>query len=938
MVKTYTTELAGRPLVMEFGKYCGQANGSVIVRLGDTVVMVNATASDTPREGQDFFPLSVDFEEKMYSVGKIPGGFIKREGRPSEKATLTSRLIDRPLRPLFNKGMRNDVQVVATVLSVEQDVPPDIPAMIGASAAIAVSDIPWAGPIGGVSVGLVDGEIVINPNQEQRAVSKLSLTVAGTDEAVLMVEAGAKEISEADMLRAILTGHEEIKKLVAFQKQIVAEIGKEKRVFPVAETGEDVKAAVRADFFDRCAWAFEAFDRHERSAREEQVKQEAHELYAERFEGRLNEVDDALYYLNKEIMRTKILEKGVRPDGRSLTQIRPIWCETGVLPRVHGSGVFTRGETQVLSIATLAPVSEAQVIEGLGTETSERYMHNYNMPPYSTGEAGRLKSPGRREIGHGALAKRALEPVIPSVDEFPYAIRVVSEVLSSNGSTSQASVCGSTLALMDAGVPIKAPVAGVAMGLIKDTHSDKVAVLTDIQGLEDFLGDMDFKVAGTMNGITAIQMDIKIKGIDEAILRQALSQALDGRLFILGKMLEVLPQPREHLSAYAPKIVRFTINPDKIREVIGPGGKMINKIIDETGVKIDIDDDGSVYIATPDEAAAAKARRIIEGIAKDIEVGEVYTGKVVRMMNFGVFVELLPGKDGMVHISKLAKGRVEKCEDVVKIGDELEVKVAEIDSQGRINLIRNDIEYDNTEMPRRSKFILKGGMLVAAMVGLDARSTMDLDATIKGANVNMEDVENMMAEIISVPIDDGVTFQVKSISEIMDEAEYPGIRVTMTTLFDGMRTPLKIDISTGDAITPKEVRYSFKLMLEDRSIDVWAYNLETVLAEKLETIITRTTTNTRMRDFYDIAILQQLYGDTLNPQILHDALLATAHKRGTERHLAEAAQVFDEVESSPVMQDLWTAYQKKFSYASDLSWDTIMAAVRKLYASCEGKV
>ena len=702
MVKTYTTELAGRPLVMEFGKYCGQANGSVIVRLGDTVVMVNATASDTPREGQDFFPLSVDFEEKMYSVGKIPGGFIKREGRPSEKATLTSRLIDRPLRPLFNKGMRNDVQVVATVLSVEQDVPPDIPAMIGASAAIAVSDIPWAGPIGGVSVGLVDGEIVINPNQEQRAVSKLSLTVAGTDEAVLMVEAGAKEISEADMLRAILTGHEEIKKLVAFQKQIVAEIGKEKRVFPIAETGEDVKAAVRADFFDRCAWAFEAFDRHERSAREEQVKQEAHELYAERFEGRLNEVDDALYYLNKEIMRTKILEKGVRPDGRSLTQIRPIWCETGVLPRVHGSGVFTRGETQVLSIATLAPVSEAQVIEGLGTETSERYMHNYNMPPYSTGEAGRLKSPGRREIGHGALAKRALEPVIPSVDEFPYAIRVVSEVLSSNGSTSQASVCGSTLALMDAGVPIKAPVAGVAMGLIKDTHSDKVAVLTDIQGLEDFLGDMDFKVAGTMNGITAIQMDIKIKGIDEAILRQALSQALDGRLFILGKMLEVLPQPREHLSAYAPKIVRFTINPDKIREVIGPGGKMINKIIDETGVKIDIDDDGSVYIATPDEAAAAKARRIIEGIAKDIEVGEVYTGKVVRMMNFGVFVELLPGKDGMVHISKLAKGRVEKCEDVVKIGDELEVKVAEIDSQGRINLIRNDIEYDNTEMPRRS--------------------------------------------------------------------------------------------------------------------------------------------------------------------------------------------------------------------------------------------
>ncbi|MED9821744.1 MAG: polyribonucleotide nucleotidyltransferase [Christensenellales bacterium] len=702
MYKVYTTELAGRKLSLEFGKYCGQANGSVIVRLGDTVVMVNATAAEKPREGQDFFPLSVDFEEKMYAVGKLPGGFIKREGRPSEKATLTSRLIDRPLRPLFNKGIRNDVQVVATVLSVEQDVTPDIPAMIGASAALAVSDIPWAGPIAGVNVGLVDGEVVINPTVAQREVSKLNLTVAGTDEAVLMVEAGAKEISEEDMLRAILTGHEEIKKIVAFQKEIVAEIGKEKREFPVFETGEDVKEAVRADFLGRVEWAFEAFDRHERSDREKVVENEAHEMYAERFEGRMGEVDDALYYLKKEVMRRKIIEQGVRPDGRSLTQIRPIWCETGVLPRTHGSGVFTRGETQVMSVATLAPVSEAQVIEGLGVETSERYMHNYNFPPYSTGEAGRLKSPGRREIGHGALAKRALEPVIPPVDTFPYAIRVVSEVLSSNGSTSQASVCGSTLALMDAGVPIKAPVAGVAMGLIKDVESGKVAVLTDIQGLEDFLGDMDFKVAGTMNGITAIQMDIKIKGIDEAILRQALSQALDGRLFILGKMLETLPQPRTELSPFAPKIISFMINPEKIAEVIGPRGKMINKIIEETGVKIDIEDDGSVFIATSDAEAAAKARRLIEGIAKDIEVGEVYMGKVVRMMNFGVFVELLPGKDGMIHISKLAKGRVEKCEDVVKIGDEIEVKVAEIDAQGRVNLIRNDIEYDNTEMPRRS--------------------------------------------------------------------------------------------------------------------------------------------------------------------------------------------------------------------------------------------
>ncbi len=693
MEKTYSMELAGRTLSMNFGKYCGQANGSVIVSLGDTVVMVNATAAETPREGQDFFPLSVDVEEKMYSVGKIPGGFIKREGRPSEKATLTARLIDRPLRPLFNKGIRNDVQVVCTILSVEQDVPPEIPCMLGASMAIAVSDIPWGGPVGAVSVGLVNGEVVINPDSAQREVSKLALTVAGTDEAVLMVEAGALEISEDDMLRAILTGHETIKKLVEFQNKIVSEIGKEKAVFPIFETGEDIKQAVHEDFLERTQWAFEAFDRHERGDRENIVKQEAHEKYAERFADRMSEVDDALYYLDKEVMRRKIIDQGVRPDGRSLTQIRPIWCEVGVLPRTHGTGVFTRGETQVLSVTTLAPLSEAQTIEGLGAETSERYMHNYNMPPYASGEAGRLKSPGRREIGHGALARRALLPVIPPVEDFPYAIRVVSEVLSSNGSTSQASVCGSTLSLMDAGVPITAPVAGVAMGLIKDTETGKVAVLTDIQGLEDFLGDMDFKVAGTMNGITAIQMDIKIKGIDEAILRQALSQALEGRLYILEKMLAVLPAPREHLSKYAPKIIHFTINPEKIREVIGSGGKMINKIIDETGVKIDIEDDGSVYIATPDEEAANRAKKIIEGIAKDIEVGEVYMGKVVRMMNFGVFVELLPGKDGMIHISKLARGRVEKCEDVVKIGDEIEVKVAEIDAQGRINLIRNDIEY-----------------------------------------------------------------------------------------------------------------------------------------------------------------------------------------------------------------------------------------------------
>ena len=690
MVKTYTTELAGRPLVMEFGKYCGQANGSVIVRLGDTVVMVNATASDTPREGQDFFPLSVDFEEKMYSVGKIPGGFIKREGRPSEKATLTSRLIDRPLRPLFNKGMRNDVQVVATVLSVEQDVPPDIPAMIGASAAIAVSDIPWAGPIGGVSVGLVDGEIVINPNQEQRAVSKLSLTVAGTDEAVLMVEAGAKEISEADMLRAILTGHEEIKKLVAFQKQIVAEIGKEKRVFPIAETGEDVKAAVRADFFDRCAWAFEAFDRHERSAREDQVKQEAHELYAERFEGRLNEVDDALYYLNKEIMRTKILEQGVRPDGRSLTQIRPIWCETGVLPRVHGSGVFTRGETQVLSIATLAPVSEAQMIEGLGTETSERYMHNYNMPPYSTGDARAARSTNRREYGHGALVEKALQCVIPPVEEFPYAIRVVSEVLSSNGSTSQGSICGSTLALMDAGVPIKAPVAGISCGLIQD--GDDFTTFIDIQGVEDFHGEMDFKVAGTKQGITAIQMDLKNDGLKHEIVKEAFRMTREARFQILDEiMLKAIAEPRKELADSAPKMIQMKINPDKIREVIGSGGKVIQKICADTGCKIDIEDDGSIFIASEDIEACRAARKTIENIVFEPEVGELYYGKVSNIRSdFGAWVELAPGKDGLVKIKDLEFKRTEKVEDVLKIGDMTWVKVMNVDDRGRIDLSRKD--------------------------------------------------------------------------------------------------------------------------------------------------------------------------------------------------------------------------------------------------------
>ena len=702
MFKSYTMELGGRPLTLEFGKYAEQASGSTFVRYGDTCVLVNATVADTPRPGIDFFPLSVDFEEKLYSVGHIPGSWNRREGRPAEKAILTSRLIDRPLRPLFPKGMRHDVSVVATVMSVEQDNAPDIPAMIGASAALAVSQIPWAGPIGAVNVGYVDGEYVINPTVAQREVSLMNLTVAGTSEAVLMVEAGAKEVSEEVMLGGILFAHEEVKKIVEFINGIVAEIGKPKKEFPLQLPGDDVKQAVREYAYDKVEWMFETFDRAERNAREEQVKAEVSEHFAEPFEGRETEVGDALYAIEKEVMRRHIIDKGVRPDGRKLTEVRPIWCEVGVLPRTHGSGVFTRGQTQVMTVATLAPVSEKQIIDGIGTEDSKRYMHHYNFPGYSTGEAKPMRSPGRREIGHSALAERALEPMIPPVEEFPYCLRLVSEVMSSNGSTSQASVCGSTLALMDAGVPIKRPVAGVAMGLIKDVeNTGKVAVLTDIQGLEDFLGDMDFKVAGTAQGITAIQMDIKIKGIDEAILRQALAQAYDGRMHILGKMLEVLPEPRAELSKYAPKIVHFMINPEKIGEVVGPRGKTINKIIEETGVKIDIEDDGSVFIATENAEAAKRARAIVEGIAKDLEVGDVFTGKVVRIMTFGAFVEYAPGKDGMIHISKLANHRVDKVEDVVSIGDTLECRVAEIDSQGRINLVRNDIVYDDESMPVR---------------------------------------------------------------------------------------------------------------------------------------------------------------------------------------------------------------------------------------------
>ncbi|NLX83783.1 MAG: polyribonucleotide nucleotidyltransferase [Clostridiales bacterium] len=692
--KTYTMEFAGRPLSFEFGRYAGQADGATLVRYGDTALLVSATASDKPREGVDFFPLSVDYEEKHYAVGKIPGGFIKREGRPTEKAVLTCRLIDRPLRPLFPHGMRNDVQIVATSLSVDTNNPPDIPAMLGSSIALAVSDIPWAGPTGSVLVGRVNNQLVLNPDEEQRAQSDLHLVVSGTKDAIMMVEAGANELSEDVMLEAILFAHEAIKELIAFQEQIVAEIGRPKREFPLITTGEDIVAAVREFAYDKVKHVFSTYDREERHQREDQMKQEVKSHFAEVYPERDGEVSDALYDLTKEIMRRKILDEGIRPDGRGEHEVRPIWCEVGILPRAHGSAVFTRGQTQALTVTTLGSLRDAQILDGLSNEDSKRYIHHYNMPPYATGEAGRMRSPGRREIGHGALAERALDPVIPNEDDFPYALRLVSEILSSNGSSSMASVCGSTLSLMDAGVNIKAPVAGIAMGLIKDEVSDKVAVLTDILGLEDFLGDMDFKVAGTMNGITAIQMDIKIKGIDQPILKRALEQALKGRLHILEIMLATLPAPRTQMSKYAPKIITFFINPDKIREVIGPGGKMINKIIADTGVKIDIEDDGRVAIATPDEEAAAKARRIIEGIAKDVEVGEVYEGKVVRILStMGAFIELLPGKDGLLHISKMANERVEKVEDVMSIGDVVEVKVSEIDAQGRINLLRNDMEY-----------------------------------------------------------------------------------------------------------------------------------------------------------------------------------------------------------------------------------------------------
>ena len=694
--RTFRTAVGGRLLEVEIGKVAEQANGQAWVKYGDTVVNVTACASKEPRPDIDFFPLSVDYEERMYAAGKIPGGFIKREGRPSEKAILNSRLIDRPIRPLFPKGYYNDVVVVATVMCVDLDCSPEIVGMLGSSIALATSDIPWEGPTASVLIGMIDGEFIVNPTLEQREKSDMHLVVSGTKDAIMMVEAGANEVPEETMLDAIMFAHEEIKKLVEFIEEIVAEVGKPKQEVNLYKVPEDIDAAVRAYAVDKMKEAIKTVDKLERLDNMDKVEVETKEYFAEIYPENGKDIASVLYNITKESVRSMILDEGIRPDNRKTTEIRPIWCETGLLPRTHGTGLFKRGQTQVLSVCTLAPASEAQVIDGITEDTEKRYMHHYNFPGFSVGEAKAARSPGRREIGHGALAERALVPVLPSVEEFPYAIRVVSEVLSSNGSTSMGSTCGSCLALMDAGVPIKRPVAGIAMGLIERVEEDgssKIAILSDIQGMEDFLGDMDFKVTGTEVGVTAIQMDIKVHGLSREILQQALQQAHDGRMHIMKEMLDEIPAPREEMSKYAPRAISINIDPDKTRIVIGPGGKTINRIIDETGVKIDISDEtpGLINIYSPNMEGAEAAKREIELLTKDVEAGETYEGTVTRIMNFGAFIEILPGKEGLLHISKMAKERVEKVEDVMNIGDKVTVKVTEIDSQNRINLSRKEL-------------------------------------------------------------------------------------------------------------------------------------------------------------------------------------------------------------------------------------------------------
>ena len=704
MFKKYETQLAGRTLSIETGKIAELANGNVVVRYGETVVMVNVTAAKEPKEGIDFFPLSVDYEEKLYAVGKIPGGFTKREGKPADKAILTSRAIDRPLRPLFPKDFRNDTCVVATVLSVDPDNSPEVCAMIGASAALSISDIPFGGPTAAVAVGYVDDQIVINPTLAQREKSRLTLTVAGTLEKITMIEAGADEIPNDTMLEAIKTAHEEIKKICNFISDIKAEIGKPKFEYKSFATDPEVYNEIVANFKDRMYQDVQATDKTVRDANIEKITEDITAYFVEKYgeeaaEEKKTDIADSVHDLEKACVREMILEEHKRPDGRKIDEIRPLSCEVGVLPRVHGSAIFTRGQTQVMSIVTLGTNSEAQELDGLDEETTKRYMHQYNFPAYSVGEARTSRGPGRREIGHGALAEKALVPVIPSEEEFPYAIRVVSEVLSSNGSTSQASICGSTLALMDAGVPIKKPVAGISTGLVTDKNDpSRYIMLTDIQGIEDFFGDMDFKVGGTKDGITAIQVDIKIDGLTYDIIKEAFERTKVARDYILDNiMLPVISEPRKEVSKYAPKIMMANICKDKIKDVIGPGGKMINKIIDETGVKIDINDDGKVCVYANDSESGKKAMDMILDIAKIIEVGGIYDGKVTRIMPFGAFVDIGGGNEGLLHISKISSKRVEKVEDVLSVGDEVTVKVSEIDNQGRINLNMKDLEAGNSE-------------------------------------------------------------------------------------------------------------------------------------------------------------------------------------------------------------------------------------------------
>ena len=693
MFKTYSMELAGRTLTIETGKLAELANANVLVRYGDTVVMVNVVASKEPREGIDFFPLSVDYEEKMYAVGKIPGGFTRREGKAADKAILVSRAIDRPIRPLFPKDFRNDVVVTATVLSVEIDCSPEVCAMIGTSVALSISDIPFGGPTAAVKVGYVDGEFVINPTLEQRKKSELDLLVAGTMDKIAMIEAGAKELPDDKMLEAIKAGHIEIKKVCEFISKIKEEIGKPKFEYKSFEVDHDIYEEIETNFYDRMYKDVQALDKETRDKNMEALAEDVKAYFVEKYgEERAEEIKtdiaDSLYKLEKKSVRAMILNEHKRPDGRQIDEIRPLSCEVGILPRVHGSAVFTRGQTQVMSIATLGMTTDEQMLDGLDEETSKRYIHQYNFPGYSVGEAKPVRGPGRREIGHGALAERALVPVIPSEEEFPYTIRVVSEVLSSNGSTSQASICGSTLALMDAGVPIKEPVAGISTGLVTDSENpDNYIMLTDIQGLEDFFGDMDFKVGGTKNGITAIQVDIKVDGLSYKIIEEAFARTRKARQYILDEvMLKQIAEPRKEVSKYAPKILTMKIKPEKIKDVIGTGGKTINKIIEETGVKIDISEEGNVVVYSVDKEAAQKAIDKIENIVRDIEVGEYYDGVVTKLMPFGAFVDVGGGKEGLLHISKISKERVEKIEDVLSVGDRVVVKVLDIDKQGKISL------------------------------------------------------------------------------------------------------------------------------------------------------------------------------------------------------------------------------------------------------------